>query len=383
MISTGARAASELLKKAANFAEAVRVMTDGKVSYTSTADTITFSNGSRVLSLPSGNPAALRGYSAQVVVIDEAAFIDDADEVYGSIAPTLTRDPDAELVIASTPAGRNGFFYEKWSTADDSWYVQETTIEDAVADGLEIDLEDLHKLVPDPDVFAQEYMCQFLSEFGSMLDVSLLEFYGDEEEPRDEEVVGRFLGVDVGRKKDRSAIVSVKQVGEVSMVSEIDMLDRIGYQEQLDILKAKNGKWRYSAGYVDATGIGSMMAEFTEKSVSPLIRGFVFSQQSKLRIYELFRSLVYQRLVRFHVRYKEMLEREVANVQRIVTDSGTVKYVAGRDESGHSDAVSGIALALCAAHENPVCDAVVHAAPRSQVFGASHHFQGCGHQFGV
>ena len=118
-----------------------------------------FSTGGRVLSLPSGNPSALRGYSAAAILIDEAAFIERPDEVFAAIAPTLTRDPDAELVVASTPAGKSGFFWNLWNSADETWHKQMTTIDDAVADGLKVDIDELEKLVGDPDIFNMEYRC--------------------------------------------------------------------------------------------------------------------------------------------------------------------------------------------------------------------------------
>lgn len=134
-------------------AEAVKTLSNGAITFESSADCVRFSNGSRVLSLPSGNPAALRGYSAACTVIDEAAYIDNAEQVMQAILPTLTRDKSAELVVASTPAGCSGLFWDLWSSEDEGWYKQETTIEDAVADGLEIDLEAVRKLCSDEEVF--------------------------------------------------------------------------------------------------------------------------------------------------------------------------------------------------------------------------------------
>ena len=90
-VSTGSRAASELLKKCKQMAEAVKVMTNGKITYTDNAESITFNTGSRILSLPS-NPDGIRGYTARIVCIDEAAFVPFVDEIYQAIAPTLTRD---------------------------------------------------------------------------------------------------------------------------------------------------------------------------------------------------------------------------------------------------------------------------------------------------
>ena len=52
-ISTGSRAASEIIRKCEQFAEAIKVLSDGEIDYTSSFDSIKFNNGSRVLSLPS------------------------------------------------------------------------------------------------------------------------------------------------------------------------------------------------------------------------------------------------------------------------------------------------------------------------------------------
>ena len=52
-ISTGGRAAQELIHKVHQFAEAVKILTNGQIDYVPSADSCKFSNGSRVVSLPS------------------------------------------------------------------------------------------------------------------------------------------------------------------------------------------------------------------------------------------------------------------------------------------------------------------------------------------
>ena len=169
-ISTGGRAAQELIHKVHQFAEAVKILTNGQIDYVPSADSCKFSNGSRVVSLPSGNPTALRGWSAQAVLIDECAFIERPYDVLQAISPTLTRDKNAELIVASTPAGKQGLFWDLYNDANEEWYVQTTTIEDAIADGLDVDVTKLRSLCPDPDKFAQEYECKWLSDFGAFID---------------------------------------------------------------------------------------------------------------------------------------------------------------------------------------------------------------------
>lgn len=164
-ISTGARSANELIKKCEQMAQAVKQLSNGAIDYMSSADAVKFSNGSRVLSLPSGNPAGLRGYTAAATLIDECAYIERPYDVYSAIVPTLTRDPDAEIIVASTPAGKNGLFWDLWNSADDTWHKQSTTIEEACAQGLNVDIEAIKKMVVDPEVFDMEYMCMFSDTF--------------------------------------------------------------------------------------------------------------------------------------------------------------------------------------------------------------------------
>ena len=164
-ISTGARSANELIKKCEQMAQAVKQLSNGAIDYVSSADTVKFSNGSRVLSLPSGNPAGLRGYTAAATLIDECAYIERPYDVYSAIVPTLTRDKNAELIIASTPAGKSGLFWDLWNSADDTWHKQSTTIEEACADGLQVDIEAVKNMVIDKEVFDMEYMCHFSDTF--------------------------------------------------------------------------------------------------------------------------------------------------------------------------------------------------------------------------
>lgn len=78
------------------------------------------------MSLPSSTDGAnLRGYTATCVCVDEGAYIWHLDDILQAINPTLSRDPNAELIFTTTPAGKNGDFYDLYQSAltDDDWYV--------------------------------------------------------------------------------------------------------------------------------------------------------------------------------------------------------------------------------------------------------------------
>ncbi len=71
-------------------------------------------NGSRIEAMPA-TENTIRGFTADLVVIDEAAYARDA--FYDSILPSLAVS-DGDLILASTPHGKRGFFYEEWASGE-------------------------------------------------------------------------------------------------------------------------------------------------------------------------------------------------------------------------------------------------------------------------
>lgn len=380
-ISTGARAASEIIRKCQQFAEAVKVLSKGDIDYTSSYDAIKFSNGSRVLSLPGSTDGAnLRGYTAQCVAIDEACFIPHLDEIITGIGPTLTRDPNAELILTTTPAGKNSPVFKMFQDAieDPNWYVQQTTIHQAIKDGLKVDLEGLHSLCPDPDKFAQEYECKWLSDFGSFIDPELLVFA---DKPSGK-VVGRFCGYDVGGTGDRTAIATIDELEDGTyFLDDIVVLRKTPYTEQLTILKQLHSKNNWLAGYVDSQGIGNPIAEFANKQVSARIKGFAWSASNKTPVLEHCRGLILDRKLVISEQLKSLIVSEFQNIDKIVTEDGKVKYVAGHNENGHSDGASALFLALWSAHDNPTSFALPQTYIRQSPFGAYGSFGSNGSRF--
>ena len=366
-ISVNSRSASEIISKCRQFAESVKVLSNNAITYTSSFDTIRFSNGSRIMSLPS-TADSLRGWSAQCVVVDEASFVWKLDKIMQGLAPTLTRDPDAELILTTTPAGKNGPFYALYNNAlnDPQWYVQHTTIHDAIADGLNVDLNSLHSLCPDPDVFAQEYECKFLSEYSSLIDLNLIDYY--DELPK--ETFTNYIGIDVGSTSDRTAMVTVKQTKDIAYLEDIVIMHKASYEDQLDMAKSLHNKNTYKSGYVDKTGIGSAFSEFVEKKVCSQIKGLQFTASNKTQMFENLRSRIFDHTLKINRKFKSMIELDFNNVQRIVNEAGQVKYEAGHNSQGHSDITSAIVLALKAIKDNPISFSMPTTYMRNSAFGS-------------
>jgi cytochrome c-type biogenesis protein CcmE len=138
------------------------------------------SNGSIIEALPAVKRTT-RGYSVDLLVVDEAAAVPDMD--YHGILPALIAT-QGEQVLLSTPRGRRGFFHEIWHATPrngyggsddgprngygdrDDW--QRVMVRsDEVGRIREEDLEVFRHTMPE-QFFRQEFYCEWLDTEGSL-----------------------------------------------------------------------------------------------------------------------------------------------------------------------------------------------------------------------
>jgi hypothetical protein len=119
------------------------------------------SNGSVIEALPAVERTT-RGYSVDLLVVDEAAAVPDLD--YHGILPALIATR-GEQVLLSTPRGKRGFFHELWHS-DDDW--QRVIVRsDEVGRIREEDLEVFKTTMPEA-FYRQEFYCEWLDTEGGL-----------------------------------------------------------------------------------------------------------------------------------------------------------------------------------------------------------------------
>lgn len=75
---------------------------------------ITFNNGSQIKAVPTSDDAG-RSEALSLLIVDEAAFIRDFDEIWTGLSPTISTGGRA--IILSTPNGVGGQYYKLWTDA--------------------------------------------------------------------------------------------------------------------------------------------------------------------------------------------------------------------------------------------------------------------------
>lgn len=352
ILSAGERQALEWMEKAKKWAEAAKATVDSYDEIRTSADAlisraeIRFGNGSRIVAIPA-NPDTARGYSANLV-LDEFAIHEKPFDIWAAIYPSITNPLSGKkkLRIVSTPKGRGNKFADLWEH-NDTYSKHKVTIEDAVRMGLPIDLEELKAGVDDPDIWAQEYMCEFIDNTSVLLPYELL---GKCESATiaDDGASPIFIGMDVGRSKDLSVIVTAVKLGDVLAVTEVTTLKRMPFSDQLEILLSKASQSRVQKVCIDSTGIGAMLAEEARRKGGAKFEGVQFNVQTKGEMYALMRRKFEERSVRIPV--DRELREDLHAVQRVVSTGGNVTYTAPRNADGHSDRAAALALAIRAAH---------------------------------
>ena len=193
-------------------------------------------------------------------------------------------------------------------------------------------------------------MCTFASEYNAMLDPALLESY----DTLPQGTSGHWLGIDVGRTHDKTAIVQATGLNGTMYVEEITVLDKVEYSKQLEAVASLDKSKHFTGGYVDAGGIGSMLAEYANKQVSSRIKPLSFTGANKTPMYEALRDLVFRQKVKFAKHILEKVKQDIQQVSRVVNASGEVRYQASRSEAGHADMTSALVLCVEAFKKMPL-----------------------------
>ncbi len=159
--SPSGRQSGELLRKAEKMVRqmGMKVERDGTNEIS-----IQFKNGSRIVGLP-GKEGRIRGFSASLLLFDEAAYMED--ETYESLRP-LIATTEGDIWMMSTPNGRQGFFYRTWAYGGDEWLKVRGPATDCPRISKKF-LEEEREAMG-PVRFPQEYLCEFTEAEGAMFD---------------------------------------------------------------------------------------------------------------------------------------------------------------------------------------------------------------------
>jgi hypothetical protein len=127
-------------------------------------------NNSRVIASATSSDA-IRGYSINLLFIDEAAFIENWDEFFTSVYPTISSGTESKIILVSTPNGLN-HFYKLWLNATEGrngYNPIKVLYNDVPGRDENWRLNTLAAMNFDTEKFDQEYNVEFMGSSGTLI----------------------------------------------------------------------------------------------------------------------------------------------------------------------------------------------------------------------
>lgn len=294
-------------------------------------------NGSKIKAA-SGASDSARGYTANVLILDEAAFIENAEDLWGSAQQTLATGGRA--ILLSTPNGMDGFFHKYWSDSEvgENNFIPVKLRWDVHPDRSQKWRDDQDKELG-KRMASQECDCDFLSSGDTYFDSEDLDYYSEHvEEPFEtrgpqkdywiweypDPMKNYMVIVDTGRGdgSDSSAVqvidvFSGSQVAEYKGNMETKMLSKfvvsvsteynnallvventgLGHATMSDILDIGYNNIYYSPKG-DTLNVNQYVTQFYEYDTSRMTPGFTTSTKTRPEILLAMRNYVLGHLIK-------------------------------------------------------------------------------------
>ena len=166
---------------AKNLVTKVRVMYDNLPTWMKVPSaednklSLRLANGSQIKAIPS-SPDAGRSEALSLLILDEAAFIADAKEIWTSATPALSTG--GSCIALSTPNGVGGWFHKQWvgSESGENQF-NPITLHWTVHPERDQKWRDYQDKVLGPKLAAQECDCSFISSGDTVITPETLMFY--------------------------------------------------------------------------------------------------------------------------------------------------------------------------------------------------------------
>ena len=322
---------------------------------------ILFSNQSRIIALPCSENL-LRGYTAHVIIADEANFFQNDQDIFYSILLPMLSTTNGTLIASSTPWNRDSVFYK--FTQDTGFRKYVVTCEEAVKAGLMTQqfIDQMKQLLP-TERFQREYESQFVEDVDAWLTQSLivscidsnLEPYYFQDMPKGE----FYVGVDFGKEQDYSVVLVVEKFPNAAKMVHVHRFPlHTEFASVIGYVKSLQDRWQtVRAVYADITGVGGYIVEDMVRSGIQNIKGVNFTVQSKEEMATILREKM--RTSQFKIPYVPTrrledidLTTELNIEKHELMKTGHLRF--SHPEGGHDDVFWSVALAVYASVQAPL-----------------------------
>ena len=329
-----------------------------------------FTNGSRIIALPCGrNGRTLRGETADLIIVDEAAFV--PEEVILPVLMPMLATTNGTMILLSTPYDKGHFFFRAFSSPQWSKYRFKTSDNPLVKqEYLEMQREMLGE-----KRFRQEYEAEFVDDERTYFPMELLRecvhacetvgectFCGAQKGDLSRAGGDLYAGYDPGGNKDLAALAVLSKVRGKPLRAkkqagvEFDPAFRLVYTKTF-LAKVKSeggvvythfnaeiadlhGKYPLKKVLMDATGIGAPILEQC-KGLGLPVEGLVLHTRTKQELLANLRLLLETREIELPDSMELLTSLNCINAERTATGG----FVFSHPPGSHDDLAYALALA--------------------------------------
>src|SRR5210317_942961 len=132
---------------------------------------VEFENGCKIIASATSS-SAIRGKSISLLYIDETAFVENWDEFFASVFPTISSGQTTKILFTSTPNGLNHFYKtcEGAREGTNGYEYVQVLWKDVPGRDDAWKHETLSSMDFDYEKFAQEFECEFLGSSGTLIE---------------------------------------------------------------------------------------------------------------------------------------------------------------------------------------------------------------------
>jgi phage FluMu gp28-like protein len=314
---------------------------------------IHFENGSKIIALPCSENL-LRGYTANMVICDEASWI--PEEVITQVLFPMLTTTQGYAIFLSTPWDKNHFFYRAF--VNPNYSVHKVKSEQCPLVTQEF-LEEM-KANMTREAFLMEYEAEFVEALNSYFPqdiirkcVELAQKLGVELYTSLETAFSKgdyYVGVDFGKLQDYSVIVVLKREADVlKLVYMYQFPLETPYTQVIGHLVRANQKFQFCKILVDQTGVGEPVLEEIRNQGISCVEGLKFTVQTKEELLSSLKIAMEQN--RLAIPYHRQLCTQINEQQYAYSKSGHLQF--SHPANSHDDMLWALALSVMAAREPP------------------------------
>jgi len=314
---------------------------------------IQFENGSRIIALPCSENL-LRGYTAQMVICDEASFM--PEEVITQVIFPMLSTTDGYAIFLSTPWGKDHFFYRAF--VNPAYSVHKVKSEQCPLIKKEF-LEEM-KANMTHEAYLMEYEAEFVEALNSYFPQDLIRKCVELAQKLGVELYASleaafptgdyYAGLDFGKLQDYSVLTVLKREGEtLKLVYLYQFPLETPYTHVIGQLVRANQKFKFRKVLVDQTGVGEPVLEEIRNQGLSNIEGLKFTVQTKEELLSNLKIAMEQN--RLAIPYHRQLCTQINEQQYAYSKSGHLQF--SHPTNSHDDMLWALALSVYAAREPP------------------------------